>query len=86
MPQDRKTPADIRREALALLKPAHPEPVEGRAPNQRQFTLNDDYAKTLCRPPSALPKFPHYAPTVIWTGEDPVPERPGKRRPRKGRK
>ena len=55
MTRDRKTPADIRREALALQKPVHPEallskvegPVEG-APNalpsavegMREFGLN----------------------------------------------
>ena len=78
MPQDRKTPADVAREALIQ--------AGLRAPNTRQFTLDDDYAKTLCHPPSALPKFPHYAPTVIWGGEDPAPERPVKRKARKGRK
>ena len=78
MPHHRKTPADLAREALIQ--------AGLRAPNQRQFKLNDDYAKTLCHPPSLLPKFPHYAPTVIWGGEDPTPSRPGKRKKVKGRK
>ena len=34
-----------RKPGMALLKPAHPEPVEG-APNMREFGLNDDYALT----------------------------------------
>ena len=89
-----KTPADIRREALALLKPAHPEallskvegPVEG-APNMREFGLNDDYALTLCHPPSALPKFPRCStPPVVWSGDNPFPIPPGLRMPGQAKK
>ena len=43
MPDHRKTPADVAREALIQ--------AGLRAPNQRQFTLDDDYARTLCQPP-----------------------------------
>ena len=102
MPRTRKTPADIRREALALLKPAQPEallskvegPVEG-APNalpsavegMREFGLNDEYAKTLCHPPSALPSFPKCdRPPVVWPGDNPFPIRPGLRMPGQRRK
>ena len=55
MPRTRKTPADVAREAL----------VEAglRAPNQRQFKINDAYAWELFRPPpSMLPPFPR-----CWT-------------------
>ncbi len=52
------SPADLKREALALKNSAHPELVEGRAPNQREFGINDDYAGELFRPePSMLPNF-----------------------------
>ena len=102
MPRTRKTPADIRREALALLKPAQPEallskvegPVEG-APNalpsavegMREFGLNDEYAKTLCYPPSALPSFPKCSrPPVVWSGDNPFPIPPGLRMPGQRRK
>ena len=77
MPHHRKTPADIRREALIQ--------AGLRAPNVRQFTLDDGYAKTLCHPPSLLPKFPHYAPRVLrWEG-DPLPLPPGLRWPKQRR-
>ena len=77
MPHHRKTPADIRREALIQ--------VGLRAPNTRQFTLDDDYARTRCHPPSLLPKFPHYAPRpLIWEG-DQLPLPPGLRWPKQRR-
>ncbi len=72
----RKTYADLVREVraqlargaseertLALKDAARPKPVEGRAPNQREFQINDDYAWELFRPPpSMLPEFPR-----CWT-------------------
>ena len=87
MTRHRKTPADIRREALAFKEPAHPEPVEGRAPNMREFGLNDEYARTLCHPPSALPSFPKCSrPPVGWEGDNPFPIPPGLRMPGQRRK
>ena len=75
-PQD---PADIRREALIK--------AGLRAPNLREFGLDDDYAKTLCHPPSALPKLPRCAPEPsTWTGASPFPIRTGMKLPGKGRK
>ena len=74
MPHHRKTPADIRREALIQ--------VGLRAPNTREFGLNDDYARTLCHPPSALPSFPKCSrPPVVWPGDNPFPIPPGLRMP-----
>ena len=47
----RKTPADVAREALVA--------AGLRAPNQREFGINDPYAWELFRPePSMLPPFP----------------------------
>ena len=79
MTRTRKTPADIRREALAQ--------AGLRAPNMREFGLNDEYAKTLCHPPSALPSFPKCSrPPVVWEGNNPFPIPPGLRMPGQRRK
>ena len=79
MPHHRKTPADVRREALIK--------AGLRAPNLREFGLDDDYAKTLCHPPSALPKLPRCAPEpTLWTGANPYPIWSGMKLPGKGRK
>ena len=78
MTRTRKTPADLRREALIH--------AGLRAPNMREFGLNDDYARSLCHPPSALPKFPDWRPTpVVWEGDNPFPIPPGLRMPGQGR-
>ena len=46
-----KSQADLKREALIA--------AGLRAPNQREFGINDDYAWELFRPePSMLPNFP----------------------------
>ena len=46
-----KSQADLKREALVA--------AGLRAPNQREFGINDDYAWELFRPkPSMLPNFP----------------------------
>ena len=46
-----KSQADLKREALIA--------AGLRAPNQRKFGINDDYAWELFRPePSMLPNFP----------------------------
>ena len=46
-----KSWADVKREALVA--------AGLRAPNQREFQINDDYAWELFRPePSMLPHFP----------------------------
>ncbi len=59
MTRQRKTRAELVAEALAFMKSAHPEPVEGRTPNQRQFGINDPEAWELFRPPpNMLPAFP----------------------------
>lgn len=51
----RKSYADVVREALIA--------AGLRAPNQREFGINDDYAWELFRPPpSMLPNFPR-----CWT-------------------
>ena len=51
----RKSCADVLREALVA--------AGLRAPNQREFGINDDYAWDLFRPPpSMLPAFPR-----CWT-------------------
>ena len=51
MTRMRKSPADVMREALVA--------AGLRAPNQREFGINDDYAWELFRPePSMLPNFP----------------------------
>ena len=87
MPHHRKTLADVRREALIK--------AGLRAPNLREFGLDDDYAKTLCHPPvlslvegpSALPKLPRCAPEpTLWTGANPYPIWTGMKLPEKGRK
>ena len=79
MTRDRKTPADLRREALIH--------AGLRAPNMREFGLNDDYALTLCHPPSALPKFPRCStPPVVWSGDNPFPIPPGLRMPGQAKK
>ena len=50
-----KSQADLKREALVA--------AGLRAPNQREFGINDDYAWELFRPePSMLPSFPR-----CWT-------------------
>ena len=55
MTRVRKSPADVVREALVA--------AGLRAPNQREFEINDDYACELFRPPpSMLPMFPR-----CWT-------------------
>ena len=78
MPHHKKTPADVRREALIK--------AGLRAPNLREFGLDDDYAKTLCHPPSAYPRVPRCGPLPLtWTGDNPFPIRPGTRMPRQGR-
>ena len=77
MTRHRKTPADVRREALIQ--------AGLRAPNMREFNLNDDYARTLRHPPSALPKLPKCTPPpVVWPGDNPFPIRPGLRMPGQG--
>ena len=59
MPRQRKTPADLLADVRLFRKSAHPEHVEGRAPNQRHFNILSDYAWELFRPPpSMLPPFP----------------------------
>lgn len=94
MTRHRKTPADLRREALIQ--------AGLRAPNTREFSLNacpehsrgDDYAltrrlsraKSRGHPPSALPKFPDARhPPVVWPGDNPFPIRPGLRTPAQGK-
>ena len=78
MTRHRKTPADLRREALIQ--------AGLRAPNMREFSLNDHYARTLCHPPSALPTFPDWRPTpLVWEGDNPFPVGPGLRMPGQGR-
>jgi len=79
MTRHRKTPADVAREALIH--------AGLRAPNMREFGLNDEHAKTLCHPPSALPKFPRCDPLPLtWGGDNPFPIPPGLRMPGQGRK
>lgn len=53
MTRQRKSWADLKREALVA--------AGLRAPNQREFGINDDYAWELFRPePSMLPHFPRH--------------------------
>ena len=82
MTRHRKTPADIRREALAQAGLRAPNALPSAVEGMREFGLNDEYAKTLCHPPSALPSFPKCdRPPVVWSGDNPFPIPPGLRTP-----